>query len=123
MKVIGGNFGLKGGAFISRDKRLIIESDKKAQYGPEDITSLEASTHKEKKFSILSFLVGAVILSFLLGMFLNVIGVILGIVLAVLGSYYSDSDDIVDIGFNDGKRLKLQCTPRGVKKLFKFAPQ
>lgn len=122
MKIIGGSFGLKGGAYISRDKMLVIEGAHKSIYSPDQIKSVTANAEKEKKFSILSFLIGAIILGILLGMLLNVLGIIIGIIIAVFGSYYSNSENIVDIHFTDSKEVKLNCTPRGVKKLIQFAP-
>ena len=123
MKIIGGSFGLKGSAaYISRDNMLVIEGANKSIYAPDQIMSVSANTEKEKKFSILSFLVGAIILSIILGFFLNILGVVLGIIIAVFGSYYSNSENIVDIKFTDNQEVKLNCTPRGVKKLIQFSP-
>ncbi len=122
MKIIGGSFGLKGKAYISRDKMLVIEGANKSIYSSEQIQSITANKLKEKRFSILSFIVGAIIFSVALGMFFNIIGVAIGIVLAIFGSYYSNTDNIVNIKFNDNKEVDLNCTPRGVKKLIQYAP-
>lgn len=122
MKITGGSFGLKGGAYISRDNMLVIEGANKSVYSPDQIKSVSANKEKEKKFSILSFLIGAIILGVLFGIFLNVLGVIIGVIIAIFGSYYSSSQNIVDIHFSDSKEVKLNCTPRSVKKLIKLTP-
>ena len=122
MKIVGGSFGLKGKVYISRDNMLVIEGVNKSIYSSEEIGSISARTEKEKKFSILSFIVGAIILSILFGIFLNILGVAIGVVIAIFGSYYSNKENIVDIKFIDGKEVKLNCTPRGAKKLIQFAP-
>lgn len=68
MKIIGGNFGVKGSAFISRDKKLVIEGAQKAIYSPQQVLSVSANVTKEKKFGILGFIVGAIVLSIILGL-------------------------------------------------------
>ncbi len=122
MKIIGGNFGLEGSAFISRDGRLVIEGAQKVAYSSDQISSVAATKVKEKKFGIFGFIFGAILLSIILGLFLNIVGVIIGIVIAFMGSYYSESSNNVEVNFKDGKLVQLECTPRGVKKLFQFAP-
>ncbi len=122
MKILGGNFGVKGSAFISRDQKLVVEGALKGIYSPEEIKSVVASVTKEKKFGIFGFLVGAIFLSIILGIFFNVVGVVIAIVIAIVGSFYSESKNIVDVQFKDGKSVTLECTPRGVKKLVQFTP-
>jgi len=56
MKILGGNFGVKGSAFISRDQKLVVEGALKGIYSPEEIKSVVASVTKEKKFGIFGFL-------------------------------------------------------------------
>ncbi|MBG7601732.1 MAG: hypothetical protein IZT60_04185 [Gammaproteobacteria bacterium] len=122
MKIIGGNFGVKGSAFISRDKKLVIEGAQKAIYSPQQVLSVSANVTKEKKFGILGFIVGAIVLSIILGLLLNVLGVVIALVIAVAGSFYSEKTNIVEVKFNDNKSVSLESTPRGVKKLVQFAP-
>lgn len=122
MKIIGGNYGIKGSAYISKDKKLVIEGAQKSIYSTEQILSVTASVTKEKKFGIIGFIVGAVILSIILGIFLNVLGVVIALIIAIAGSFYSEKTNIVEIKFNDNKSVSLECTPRGVKKLIQFAP-
>lgn len=122
MKILGGNFGVKGSAFISRDNKLVVEGATKGIYGPDQIASVTASVSKEKKFGIFGFLVGAMILSIILGILFNIIGVVIGIVVAIAGSFYSESKNIVEVKFINEKSVTLECTPRGVKKLVQFSP-
>ncbi len=123
MKIVGGNFGVKGSAFISRDKKLVVEGASKGIYDPEQVQSVSARVSKEKKFGIFGFLAGAVILSVILGILFNVVGVVIGLVIAIAGSFYSESNNIVEVKFKDEKSVSLECTPRGVKKLVQFAPK
>lgn len=99
MKIIGGNFGVKGSAFISRDKKLVIEGAQKAIYSPQQVLSVSANVTKEKKFGILGFIVGAIVLSIILGLLLNVLGVVIALVIAVAGSFYSEKTNIVEVKF------------------------
>ena len=123
MKIIGGNFGVNGSAFLSRDNKLVVEGAQRAVYSPNDVLSVTANVTKEKKFGILGFIVGAIILSIVLGLLLNILGVIIALTIAIAGSFYSEKSNIVEVRFNDNKSLTLECTPRGVKKLIQFAPR
>jgi hypothetical protein len=122
MKIVGGNFGVKGSAFISKDRYLVVEGVNRSIYSPAQVQSVTANVTTEKKFGVLGFIVGAVSLSVVLGLFLNALGFVLAIIIAVAGSFYSDKKNIVEIRFSDEKSVLLQCTSRGVKKLVEFAP-
>ncbi len=117
MKIIGGTFGVEGSAYITRDGQLVVEGAKTGRFKGSEIVALSARTQKEKKFGCFSFLLGAVILSIIFGIFLNVIGVVIGIVLAAAGSFYSNSTNLVDLSFISAETVTLECTPRQVKKL------
>jgi hypothetical protein len=122
MKIIGGNFGIEGSAWISRDNKLVVEGAQKGIYSPEQVITVSAKVIKEKKFGVLGFIVGAVILSIILGIFLNVLGVVVGVAVAVAGSFYSEKTNVVEVKFSDDKTVLLECTPRGARKLVQFAP-
>lgn len=122
MKIIGGNFGVKGSAFLSRDNKIVLEGAQRGVYSREQIESVSASVTKEKKFGIIGFIVGAIILSVVLGLLLNVLGVIIGLVIAVAGSFYSEKTNRVEVKFRDNRSVTLECTPRGVRRLVQFAP-
>ena len=53
MKILGGSFGVNGIAFISRDRKLVVEGATKGIYGPDQVLSASASVSKEKKFGFL----------------------------------------------------------------------
>lgn len=122
MKIIGGNFGIKGSAYVSRDEKLVIEGTPNATYGKEQIRSVSATVSKEKRFSALSFLLGFLILALILGLLLNIIGVLIALVLAIAGSFYGEKKNLVEVQFSDEKAVTLECTPRGAKKLFALSP-
>lgn len=119
MKVIGGSFGLKGSAYIA-GPRLIVEAAQKASYSPEQVSGVVSRTEKERKFGILGALAGAVLLGALGTMFLGIAGAVIGIAVAIAGSFYSTKKNIVEVSFVDGKTLALECTTRAVSKLVKF---
>lgn len=120
MKIIGGSFGLKGKAWLSADKYLVVEGDRSKKYQNEDIASMTSGDASKRKFSLLSFIVGALILGWLGLIFLGILGLIIGIIIAVAGSFYSEKKGVVTISFKDNSVLNLECTQRGSKKLFTF---
>ena len=117
MRIKGGSFGIEGNAHISRDNYLVIEAATESIYSPEQITTVNASSEKTSKFGVIGFILGAVILSILFGMFLNIIGVVIGIILAFVGSKYSKEIHYADVTFNDNKSIKLECTARNIQKV------
>jgi len=121
MKIVSGSFGASGSAYLSRDARLVIEGQARGVYTGNQIGAIEARTEKQRRFSVVSFLLGLVVVGGVLTVLFNVIGLIVGVLLAVFGSYYGDSKTIVDIALTDGKSVALECTPRAVKKLYAFA--
>jgi len=120
MKIVRGSFGNSGSAYISRDEMLVVEGATKGVFGRGDINSLIARTDKERKFGAIGFLIGALVLATILGILFGVIGAVIGIILAVAGSFYSQKSNIVEIVFSDDRRVELDCTPRGVKKLIQY---
>lgn len=121
MQIISGSFGVKSSAYISRDKLLVVEGDTKGIYAPEEIVSVTANVNKEKKFGVVGFIIGGLLLSVILYSFLGVAGVLIAVILALVGSFYSDKINIVDLKFSDNKQVSLDCTPRGVRKLMQFS--
>lgn len=119
MKIVGGSFGLKGSAFIS-GATLAIQSDRKADYRGDQIQAVDAQEVREKAFGMLGAIVGAVLLAILLSMVLGPLGVLAGIALAVAGSFYTTSRNVVSVEFIDGGKVVLECTPRAVAKLVKL---
>lgn len=119
MKIIGGTFGPKGSAAIYGGV-LNIAAAKKACYRHDQVAEVSYSTASEKKFGILGALIGAVLLAILFGLFLGGLGILIGIGLAIAGSFYTDKQETAEILFDDGNRVMVECTPRAVKKLMDF---
>ena len=72
MKIIGGSFGLSGDAYIDESNMISIESTYDSTYTSEQIKSVSACV--EKKFSALTFIIGAIILSMIFVFFLGLLG-------------------------------------------------
>lgn len=121
MKIVGGSYGVNGSAYISRDQCLVVEGSARKVYPKGSATSASARSDKNNKFGCMGFAIGAVLLSIMLGAFLNLLGVVIGIAVAAAGSFYTLKNDFVDIEFNDGKKISLECSPNGVKKLINWA--
>ena len=123
MKIIGGNFGVKGSARISQANELVINGTPDATYAKEQVSAVSGHVNKETKFGILGFLLGFIILAVMLGLLFNVIGVVIALVLAIAGSFYSVKKNIIEIQFSDNKAITLECSARGAKKLFALSPK
>lgn len=122
MKIIGGSFGLKGSAWISRDDHLVVKGDKEVNYPRAAIASMNARQDKERRFGWGSFLIGMLVFGVIFNLLLPGIGLLIALALSIAGSYYTTREQFVEVAFTDGKQVTLQCTPRGVKKLMRFAP-
>lgn len=120
MKIIGGSFGLSGRATLQDGDYLIINGALKAKYSPMQVEAVSATEQKERKFGILGFLIGAPILAAMLGVFLGVPGAIIGIVVALAGSFYSTKSRTVRVRFNDGGEVLLKCSKSDVNRLAAF---
>lgn len=122
MKIVAGTFGVKGSGFISRDEKLVIEGAKKSAYKQSQIDHIESHTEKDRKLGLLIFILVGVVLGILLGFLYGRGGVITAVILAaIISAFYSEEKNFVDINFTDGQSVSLDCTPRGVKKLIRFA--
>lgn len=119
MKIVGGSFGLKGSAFISGDA-LTIQSTKNADYHREQVRSVEAREVREKSFGWLGALVGSLLLGAMISFLVGPIGLIVGVFLAIAGSFYTNKRNVVSVDFIDGATVVLECTPRAVDKLVRF---
>lgn len=119
MKIIAGTFGLKGSAFIGGG-RLHIESSKKASYTPEQIQSVEVDQLNEKRFSLGSALIGALLLGLILTAFLGGVGLVAGLLIGALGGFVSEKHNAAEVAFVDGNKVRLLCTGRAVNKLIRL---
>ncbi|HRQ47788.1 MAG TPA: hypothetical protein PK725_12615 [Rhodocyclaceae bacterium] len=118
MKIIGGNFGSSGTAFIRPGSGLVLVGAREAIYTGEQINSINANQIENRKFGVLGFLVGGVLLAWLIGMFLGLIGILIGIAVAIAGSFYSETSHQVQIEFADGNQVTLDCSGRSVRQLY-----
>lgn len=117
MNITGGSFGVRGVAHVVGGKVLAIEGTPAGEYQREAIKSMVARTEREKKFGALGFILGAIILSLVLGFLMGPFGVLLAVVIAAAGSFYSAKRHVVDITFHDGNTLTLECSARAVDVL------
>ena len=120
MKIVGGSFGVKGHAFMSRDI-FAVEGSTKKDYRAHEIVSVNARVERSKGFGIFGFIIGAVVFSLIGAVVLNILGAIIGFVIALAGSFYTNTVNVVDVEFRDGKKLTAEGTPRAVDKLTRFA--
>ncbi len=120
MRIIAGTFGVSGDAFISKDRKLVVDAAKKTIYSNSQIKSVNTSIEKEKKFAIVGFVLGVIIFVPLIWIFFGGIGAMIMLLILFFGAYYNDKNNIVDVLFVDGESIKLNCTNRMVKNLIQF---
>ncbi|UJS26005.1 hypothetical protein [Thiothrix winogradskyi] len=120
MKIISGTFGVKGDAFISKDRKLVVNAAKKAIYSNNQITSINTSVEKERKFAVIGFILGMIIFVPIIGFIFGPIGAIAMLIILVILGFYNDENNIVDVCFSDGESIKLNCTNRMIKNLIQF---
>lgn len=120
MKIISGTFGVKGDAFISKDRRLVVNAAKKAIYSNNQITSINTNVEKEKKFAVVGFVLGFIIFVPIIGFIFGPIGALVMLIILVVLGFYNDEKNIVDVCFSDGESIKLNCTNRMIKNLIQF---
>lgn len=120
MNIVGGSFGVSGSARITKEGNLEVRGVKAMRFAGSEISSVTARTEKERKFGYLGFVLGAIILSVILGAFLNVLGIVLAFVLSAAGSFYSNRKTIADVAFSTGDMVSLECTSGQVARLIKL---
>lgn len=120
MKIVGGSFGLSGKALFQSRDYLIIDGAIKAKYSPNEVRQVSARREKQRKFGIVGFVIGALLLSVFLGMFLNVLGVAIAVVVALAGSFYSKTTNVVQVSFSDGNDVLLHCSKFDANNLIEF---
>ena len=119
MKIVGGSYGVKGSAYIARDQ-LVIEGARKAYIDPQHVRSVETRVDAERRFGFVGAAIGAILLAVLGTLFLGVVGALIGIAIAIAGSFYTTRRNLAELTFVDGSTLTLECTPRAIDKLVRF---
>lgn len=120
MKITGGSFGHKGSAYVA-GRVFAVEGISKKDYRAADIKAVDARVEKSRRFGAFGFIVGAGLFSMLGLLVFGVIGALIGFALAVAGSFYTASANVVEVEFADGNRLRAEGTDRSIKKLIRFA--
>lgn len=117
MKIIGGSFGASGSLKIAGNNQIHIKSAQNATYPQDQIASISANTSKESKFGALGFIVGAIVLGSI-GLALGgVIGLIIGILLSLAGSFYSKQTHGAVITFTDHKTTIITGSKANINQI------
>ena len=120
MKITGGSFGHKGSAYVA-GRVFAVEGVTKKDYRAADIKAVDARVEKSRSFGVFGFIIGALLFTFLGMLVFGVIGALIGFILSVVGSFYTTSNNVVEVEFTDGHRLTATGTDRSIKKLIRFA--
>lgn len=120
MKITGGSFGHKGSAYVA-GRVFAVEGVTKKDYRSADIKAVDARVEKSRSFGVFGFIIGALLFTFLGMLVFGVIGALIGFILSVVGSFYTTSNNVVEVEFTDGNRLTATGTDRSIKKLIRFA--
>lgn len=120
MKITGGSFGHKGSAYVA-GRVFAVEGITKRDYRAADIRAVDARVEKSRSFGVFGFIIGALLFTFLGMLVFGVIGALIGFILSVVGSFYTTSNNVVEVEFTDGNRLTATGTDRSIKKLIRFA--
>jgi len=119
MKIVGGSFGSKGSVFF-KGGRLGIDGVKKASYGADQVRTATAETVSNKKFGFIGAAIGMILFGGLGFFFAGLFGGLIGVVLAVAGSFYGDKKHFVRMVFQDEAEVTVECSERSSEKLIRF---
>lgn len=122
VKITGGSFGTDGHLVVTPYKTVKIEGSRNAAYANNQIDSIDAREVREKKFGVIGFILGAIILSVVLAPFLGLLGVIVGVVAAAMGSFHSKARQTAEIRFDDGKGVTVEAEKRQIESLYRCLP-
>jgi len=117
LKIVGGSFGASGTAYVDSDPAVIkINGSDKLTYPKEHIQQVLAQQAEGKKFSVISLLLGLFIVTPVLAVLFNVIGLVIGVVLSIVGSSYKRKESYLDVSLKDGKSVRLFGSTSEVNK-------
>lgn len=121
MNITGGSYGVTGKLKIEDDAVLRISAAIDTAKQKDDIASVETSIAKEKKFGVLGFVLGAPILAFIGWMIFPVVGALIGVLLAVFGSFYQKKTLVVHVAFKDGSKVTAEGWHHEIQKIVRMA--
>lgn len=104
MKVTGGSFGI-GKARFNTDKSITVKAAKEVTFTKQDIKLSSILETKEKKFGAIGFILGAILLSAILVAFVGPLGILIGVIVAALGSFYSKKLYTAEVELNTGEKI------------------
>lgn len=127
MRIVGGSFGLSGKAFFS-GADLVIDGAGRVEAKPEHIKHVVSGQESEKGWSVLSLLLGLLVLTPILWFatsffFLGLVGLILGLWLTFTFSRTKSTSMNANVVFVDGRELKVEGSKRQINQLIKFSNQ
>lgn len=117
VSIVGGSFGLKGRLGVDGENNILVDAARTKRFTAGEVSTVSLRTEKDKKFGCFSFVIGAVILSVIFGLFLSILGVVIGVVLAGAGSFYTNRKNFADIAFVSGESVTVECTERQARRL------
>ena len=123
MKVVGGSFGVSGSVDFTEfndETVLRVVAAGRHLYTEKQIKSVTASQTKERTFSIIIFLLWGAMLCLPLGFFFGPLGVLVGLGVAVAVAFTNETQNHVEIDFDDGKSVVVQCSARQAEDLAAF---
>ena len=119
MKITGGNFGLDGKATIKNGK-LRIDGLSNSSYEPGQIDSAYPREERNKRLGLFSLVLGVLVVGGGLFVLAGPVGFVVGVLLAVAGSFYSTKKLFIDIAFKDGNKLTIESSKPQARRFFSF---
>jgi len=124
MRIIGGSFGTKGHIWINNKKgNIAVRGDIDKVYTPDLMSHASVADGRERKFSVMSLIFGLLIFTPILTFIGGPIGLIVGLILSIVGSYYTSGGTQVELRFRDDRVVTVECSKRDAKRLLLFANQ
>lgn len=121
MKIIGGSFGLSGEAQVIEPGPLLrIKGARSETLRPPDIATVAARQEKVRKFGVIGFIVGALMLSAILVFLFGPVGVVVGVAISAAGSFYSRKRFFADVRTLSGDTLVVEGSRQEVELLVAF---
>lgn len=110
LKIVGGSFGLDGVVRVdykAGQVHVTGGSGAKASYARDQLAGIDVEQAAKSKTSVLSVLLGLLVITPLLTLFFNIIGLVVGLVLTVFGSKFSEKSHSATLRFADSKVVRV----------------